>query len=1180
MRKIHKVTFFMFFVTLMFALFVLPVYAETGKSEQDGISVFYTTDKEQYDDEEEIKATLKVTNNNSGSVYEIELDETVPDAFERAEGSLTYKGIAELKPGESQELETIFLKSKGSSDSNPDTPESTVAESGNGTTHGNSDDDKNVTSTPTKDTKNTVSENKDNSSDKSSSKGEKKGSTSEKKDDSPTTGDDQPVLVYIVVALVAGALILLLTREKWKKFLSLFLVFAMIETLAPGLELEIKAANNEIQVMTNANVDGERVVFIATVKYSFSEPHEQYDEENVGEIFYEPTEEEHIAVSEDGTTTYADNELLVVAKAGVSKTEMMNLAAEYEARVVGYIEQTGDYQWKFDSIKSEKEFNTITNELKSNDLIEDAYMNYMTEYSETISDIKNGSEWQADLLDSSDMKGKSWGIEAINVPAAWEFFKSHKAEIKPVKVGLVDSGFDALHEEFLFSGDQLFYNNESHNGLDAEQARRVRRDHGTHVAGIMAADGTNNEGINGVYPYGKGRLYGVSAALLNYSENGTYHSSSMFQKIAYAELIVRNVKVINQSMGFNWQQFYELNDKGYYQNKSSFAELIRSNYKTLDDLYAGFDNNDAIITKKREEAEKYADFLNRLINLGYDFVIVSAAGNTYGRESEYSSYNNLIPNTAEYKEVYERVIVVGSIGVGKEYDVNGNPISFELTTSTFSDIGDRVDIFAPGYYIYSTLPTGKDYGFDSGTSMATPHVAGVCANVWSINNKLSGDEVKDIILYSLLTEEGKGTRCPYISPNGNKKGIVDCKIAVENAYKTRGDSKEKNLDEFYGVIEGWVYESDSNGEADKSKPIADAIIRAYGQEGKQIIVYHADGKTADEVKTDNEGHFEFFVNPGTYSIAASKTGFTGTESATEAEISVESNEVSYAKPLVLINETFIIPIDDSGSDSADSKTEDDNENTLHSENEEITKLLSEYVAQREFMYGKSYTYTIYPRSKYNTNERDEWENISPNQLLGYTIEDFDDDGSPELLIVIVKDNYLLQFDMYSVIDGMVSLTDSLSIESDDGYRGPQLPSAEYVSAGNMSGLLSCFVSDEDHRIFLQSCDTLWVGGGSELFAISVIYKNGGFLDYRVCHSMGNGLMEFEVVKLTEELTNVGVPNPDALRVFNEFLPLTEFFDGGTHEFLHADQHTISAEKVENVYTKVVSQTDFFTLSPN
>ena len=75
-------------------------------------------------------------------------------------------------------------------------------------------------------------------------------------------------------------------------------------------------------------------------------------------------------------------------------------------------------------------------------------------------------------------------------------------------------------------------------------------------------------------------------------------------------------------------------------------------------------------------------------------------------------------------------------------------------------------------------------------------------------------------------------------------------------------------------------------------------------------------------------------------------------------------------------------------------------------------------------------------------------------------------------------------------------------------------------------------------------------------------------------------MEFEVVKLTEELTNVGVPNPDALRVFNEFLPLTEFFDGGTHEFLHADQHTISAEKVENVYTKVVSQTDFFTLSPN
>lgn len=101
------------------------------------------------------------------------------------------------------------------------------------------------------------------------------------------------------------------------------------------------------------------------------------------------------------------------------------------------------------------------------------------------------------------------------------------------------------------------------------------------------------------------------------------------------------------------------------------------------------------------------------------------------------------------------------------------------------------------------------------------------------------------------------------------------------------------------------------------------------------------------------------------------------------------------------------------------------------------------------------------------------------------------------------------------------------------------------------------------------------GGGSEVFAISAVYKNGEFLDYRVSHTMGNGLMEFEAEKLTEELANVGIPNPDARRVFDEFLPLTEFFDGNVHEFVHAEQHTVPAEQKGNYFTKVVSQTDFF-----
>jgi len=56
-----------------------------------------------------------------------------------------------------------------------------------------------------------------------------------------------------------------------------------------------------------------------------------------------------------------------------------------------------------------------------------------------------------------------------------------------------------------------------------------------------------------------------------------------------------------------------------------------------------------------------------------------------------------------------------------------------------------VDIGAPGSSILSCEP-GNQYGIHSGTSMATPHVSGACALVWSTNPVMSNNEVKDILL--------------------------------------------------------------------------------------------------------------------------------------------------------------------------------------------------------------------------------------------------------------------------------------------------------------------------------------------------------------------------------------------------------------------------------------------------
>ena len=103
--------------------------------------------------------------------------------------------------------------------------------------------------------------------------------------------------------------------------------------------------------------------------------------------------------------------------------------------------------------------------------------------------------------------------------------------------------------------------------------------------------------------------------------------------------------------------------------------------------------------------------------------------------------------------------------------------------SDFSNYGKKsVDVFAPGSDIYSTVPTreGK-YESNSGTSMASPAVAGVAALVWAHYPKLSMKDIRQIILDSV----NKSEQLTDFSVTG---GVVDAYKAVqlaEKMYKTK-----------------------------------------------------------------------------------------------------------------------------------------------------------------------------------------------------------------------------------------------------------------------------------------------------------------------------------------------------------------------------------------------------------
>ncbi len=92
--------------------------------------------------------------------------------------------------------------------------------------------------------------------------------------------------------------------------------------------------------------------------------------------------------------------------------------------------------------------------------------------------------------------------------------------------------------------------------------------------------------------------------------------------------------------------------------------------------------------------------------------------------------------------------------------------------ATFSNFGlTRVDIGAPGACIYSTGLDEVQYFFNAGTSMASPHAAGMVALTWSRYPELSWQRIKERVLFT-------ARKVPALDGLIVSGGVLDAAAAV------------------------------------------------------------------------------------------------------------------------------------------------------------------------------------------------------------------------------------------------------------------------------------------------------------------------------------------------------------------------------------------------------------------
>lgn len=318
----------------------------------------------------------------------------------------------------------------------------------------------------------------------------------------------------------------------------------------------------------------------------------------------------------------------------------------------------------------------------------------------------------------NSLSSGTWAINKIKAKAAWIYSTG-----KGVKVAMLDSGMEYNHpnlwdkvwvddevisdvnadgyvnlDDADLNGNRFIESNFGTNEISTLNSDSIFGEyykdaihnnpldgfgHGTHVAGIIAAENSNNSNYNGIAYDSK------LIAMKIFDNQGNFSSISELLK-AIRAAIIDGAKVINASIG-----------------GSFYSHLEEETYRLAEDL---------------------------------GVLVIAAAGNN----SSNNDYRPIYP--ANYKTVFS-VAATSQDDSISNFSNYGNSVDIaapgDLISSTMANNSYLASNFASS--LDQSIDSDYGYWYLSGTSMATPYVSGLAALILSKHPELSNDAVRNII---------------------------------------------------------------------------------------------------------------------------------------------------------------------------------------------------------------------------------------------------------------------------------------------------------------------------------------------------------------------------------------------------------------------------------------------------